>query len=63
MANQITEEHLAQSHSAVSDTIITLVMTFAPAVLASVIADQSKFKKARKVLTTMRDMLNAALPA
>jgi hypothetical protein len=57
---KITDKQLAESHSAVSDTIITLVMTFAPAVLAVVLSDPTKKKKFRKVLKSVRDVLDGA---
>jgi hypothetical protein len=61
MATQKVEtEHLEQSHPKVADTIITLVMTFAPAVLATVLGDPAKKRKFRTVLKGVRDILVGA---
>lgn len=60
MAEKIQQEHLEQSHSKVSDTIITMVMAFAPAVLATILSDATKKRKFRSALKAVRDILDGA---
>jgi hypothetical protein len=62
MAEKITKEHLQGTHPAVADTIISMVLSFLPAVLQTVLADPARLKKVRSVLVTARDLLNQALP-
>lgn len=61
MADQkIQQEHLEQSHSAVADFIIQMVMANVPAVLNTILANPEKTKKFRKALKAARDILNGA---
>jgi ATP/maltotriose-dependent transcriptional regulator MalT len=62
MAEQLKAEHLEQSHSAVTDFIVNLVLNNLPAVLQTVLVDQTKLKKFRTSLVKARDVLNQALP-
>lgn len=61
MAQQpLQTEHIEQSHPAVADFIIQMVMANVPAVINTILADPTKKKKFRKGLKVVRDTLNAA---